>query len=73
MKDTNNSNLDFDSAVYAINQDGSYLHQQDGLWGLYDFGESIDNPVVPYIFPTKNELILWYFQYMDWDITLHSF
>lgn len=56
--------IDFDSAAYAINRDGSYLAQQNGLWGLYDFGESPDNPVVPYIFKTRNRLILWYFNDM---------
>jgi hypothetical protein len=30
-----NINIDFDSALLAIDQDGSYVHQQqDGLWGL---------------------------------------
>ena len=65
----NIDNIDFDSAASAINEDSSYLHQQDGLWGLYDFGESPDNPVVPYIFSTRNELILWYFNDMDWDLS----
>ena len=57
----NLENIDFNSAAYAINQDGSYLHFSDGLWGLYDFGESPDNPVVPYIFPNSkpvNPLVL---------------
>jgi len=63
--------IDFDSAAYTINQDGSYLNQQDGLWGLYDFGDSPDNPVVPYIFNTRDELIIWYFQDMSWDIPLY--
>lgn len=63
-----NNNIDFDSALYAINQDGSYLHQQDGLWGLFDHGESLDNPVVLYTFRSQEELILWYFNDMGWDI-----
>ena len=68
----NLDNIDFDSAAYTINQDGSYLHQQNELWGLYDFGESPNNPIVPYIFKTKKELILWYFDDMAWDLRVHS-
>lgn len=68
----NTDSIDFNSAAYAINQDGSFLHQKNGLWGLYDFGESPDNPVVPYTFTTRNELILWYFQDMGWDINFYE-
>jgi len=67
----NTDNIDFDSAASVIHNDGSFLHQQDGLWGLYDFGESPDNPIVPYIFKTRDELILWYFDDMHWDIHLY--
>jgi|GEM_PF-6248345 len=67
----NLDNIDFDSAIHTIYQDGSYLHFSDGLWGLYDFGESPDNPVVPYIFNTRDELIIWYFQDMGWNINLY--
>jgi len=68
----NNNNIDFDSAAHTIKQDGSYLHQQDDLWGLYDNGDSPNNPVIPYIFETRNELIIWYFDDMGWDINLHQ-
>ncbi|MCC0175806.1 hypothetical protein I4641_02270 [Waterburya agarophytonicola K14] len=67
----NLDNIDFNSAAYTINLDGSYLHQKDSLWGLYDFGDSPDNPIVPYTFPTRNELILWYFKDMGWNINLY--
>lgn len=73
MNIKNFDHIDFDSAAHTIHQDGSYLYQQDGLWGLFDFGESPDNPVVPYIFKTRDELIHWYFQDMGWDIHFHSF
>lgn len=64
--------VDLDSAASAINQDGSYLHQKNGLWGLYDNGESPHNPVVPYSFQTPADLILWYFDDMGWDLTPHK-
>ena len=63
--------INFDSAEDAINQDGSFLAQKDGLWGLFDDYEP-ENPVVPYQFSTKEELIRWYFDDMGWnDLHLH--
>ena len=44
----NSENIDFNSALDTINQDGSYLAQQDGLWGLFD--DYKNDPVVPYTF-----------------------
>ena len=62
-----NTSIDYDFAAIAINQDGSFLAQKDGLWGLYDNDEP-ENPIVSYSFKTKNKLIEWYFEDMDWNI-----
>ena len=59
--------INFDDAEYAINQDGSYLTQKDNLWGLYDNDER-EAPIVDYEYESKEELIKWYFDDMDWDI-----
>ena len=59
--------IDYGEALYAINQDGSYLGQKNGLWGLYDNDEP-DNPIVPYEYKTQSELIDYYFEDMDWDL-----
>ena len=59
--------IDYEAAEYAINQDGSYLVEKEGLWGLYD-NDDLDNPIVDYEHETKEELIEWYFDDMSWDI-----
>ena len=59
--------ISFDDAEYAINQDGSYIAQKDGLWGLYDNDEP-DSPIIDYEYETKEELINYYFDDMNWDI-----
>lgn len=62
--------IDFDSALYEINQDGSHVAQKDGLWGLYDNDEP-NNPIVDYEYETRDELIKWYFNDMSWSIDNH--
>ena len=62
--------IDYEAAEYEINQDGSYLNQKEGLWGLYDNDEP-DNPIVNYEYESKEELIEWYFNDMGWDIDDH--
>ena len=47
--------INYDDAEYAINQDGSYLTQKNGLWGLYDNDEP-DDPIVDYEYESKEEL-----------------
>lgn len=64
--------IDFHAAERAINQDGSFLHQVNSRWGIFDAGESPDRPVVNYTYPTKEELILWYFNDMGWDLHLYA-
>ncbi len=59
--------INYDDAEYAINQDGSYLSQKDGLWGLYDNDEQ-DSPIVDYEYETKEELIDYYFDDMGWSL-----
>ena len=59
--------VNYDDAEYAINQDGSYLTQKDGLWGLYD-NDDEENPVVDYEYKSKEELIEWYFDDMGWSL-----
>lgn len=63
--------VDFDSALYEINQDGSYVEEQNGLWGLYDNGEGAENPIVDYEYETREELIEYYFDDMGWDLEQH--
>ncbi len=62
--------IDYESAEYEINQDGSYLGQQDGLWGLYDNDEP-EELIVDYEYETREALIDWYFDDMSWDIDDH--
>ena len=64
--------IDYEAAEYAINQDGSYLVEKEGLWGLYD-NDDLDNPIVDYDYETKEELIEWYFDDMSWDIENYRF
>jgi hypothetical protein len=64
--------IDFQAAEYAINQDGSFLHQINSRWGIFDAGESPAHPVVNYTYPTKEELIIWYFQDMGWDLNIYA-
>ena len=59
--------IDYEAAEYAINQDGSYLVEKEGLWGLYD-NDDLDNPIVDYQYESKRELIEYYFDDMSWDI-----
>ena len=66
----NTKNINFNSAEDAINRDGSFLAQVNSLWGLYDNDES-ENPIVPYQFSTKEELIRWYFNDMGWNLDDH--
>ena len=68
----NTHNIDFNSAEYAINTDGSFLAQKRNLWGLFDDYEP-DNPIVPYTFKTKNELIQCYFDNMGWNLNEHRY
>lgn len=62
--------IDFDSAEYAINQDGSFLAQKGGLWGLFDDFEP-EVPIAPCTFKTRDELISWYFDDMGWNLYHH--
>ncbi len=62
--------VDHEAAEYAINEDGSYLGQRNGLWGLYD-NDDEDNPIVDYEYETKEQLIDWYFDDMCRDINAH--
>jgi hypothetical protein len=64
--------FDFQAAEHAINQDGSFLHRKSSRWGIFDTGEVPDNPVVNYTYATKEELIIWYFEDMGWDINLYA-
>ena len=61
------SPINYDDCEYAIKEDGSYLGQKDGLWGLYDNDEP-NNPIVDYEYETREALIDWYFDDMSWDI-----
>ncbi len=62
--------IDYEAAEYAINQDGSYIAQKEGLYGLYDNDEP-DEPIVNYEYETREALIDWYFEDMNWDIDDH--
>ncbi len=59
--------ISYDDCEYTINEDGSYLGQRNGLWGLYD-NDDEDNPIVDYEYETREALIDWYFDDMGWDI-----
>jgi hypothetical protein len=65
-----NGPISYDDAEYEINQDGSYLGQKDGLWGLYD-NDDPDHPIVDYEYESKEELIQWYFDDMGWCLDDH--
>ena len=59
--------IDYESAEYAINQDGSYLSQKDGLWGLHDNDEP-SSPILDYEYETREGLIDWYFDDLSWSL-----
>ena len=62
--------VDFDAALYEINQDGSYIDQKNGLWGLYDNDEPSE-AIVDYEYETRDELIEYYFNDMGWSLEDH--
>ena len=59
--------IDYEAAEYAINQDGSYLSQKDGLWGLHDNDEP-ESPILDYEYETREALIDWYFDDLSWSL-----